>query len=211
MKERVYSIYASIISIIGFLLQLTQSSKGIKTFLLFASVISLVILVVVTLFNSDVVKRKKLIIRGNKVILSTRERAVLFGGDLSWTDDYLESIRTICNENKEVEIWLPKSKYENSNNGEILNRINRLKGAGAKVFSYGIDFGLRCILIDPNSYKTNDYMEIMITDRIYRHRVNSLKNKYSLKHLRYRNITQKNICRSYIANYYNVKNDYNIC
>ena len=208
MNEHKYSLYASTISIIGFILQLTTVNDIIKNIILYISIFSLIVLILITLFNNDTIKREKLMHYGNKLILSTREKVILFGGDLSWTDDYIDSIKTLCEEHKQVEIFFPKSKYDNFDNNEsMINRIILLQEAGATIYSFEKDFGLRCILLDPDSFNTNDHMEIMITDRVYRHENNPMKNKYTLKHLKYINDKQKNICKSYIANYYYLKND----
>lgn len=205
MLEHKYSLYASTISIVGFILQLFDVNIYVKNIILFISIISLIVLVLITLYMSGKKRRKQLMNFGNKIILSTKEKVVLFGGDLSWTNDYLKSIQTICAENKKVEIIFPDSKYENCDKDELLNRIILLQEAGAVVYSYNNDFGLRCILLDPDSFNTNDNMEIMITERTYRHPSNTLKNKYILKYLKYSNASQKDICKSYIANYYYIK------
>lgn len=205
MLEHKYSLYASTVSIVGFILQLFNVNIYIKNIILFISIISLVILVLITLYTSGQKKRKQLMNFGNKIILSTKEKVVLFGGDLSWTNDYLQSIQIVCAENKKVEIFFPNSKYENCDKDELLNRIISLQKAGAVVYSYNNDFGLRCILLDPDSFNTNDHMEIMLTERTYRHQSNTLKNKYIMKHLKYSNASQKDICKSYIANYYYIK------
>lgn len=205
MFEHKYSLYASTISIVGFILQLTNVNIYVKNIILFISIASLSSLITVTLYSNGFKKRKQLMTFGNKIILSTKEKVVLFGGDLSWTDDYINSIQTICSENKKVEIIFPKSKYENCDKDELLNRIISLQKAGAIVYSYNNDFGLRCILLDPDSFNTNEHMEIMLTERTYRHKSNTLKNKYIMKHLKYTNTSQKDICKSYIANYYYIK------
>lgn len=205
MLEHKYSLYASTISIIGFILQLTNVNIYIKNIILLISIVSLFALVVITLYTNGMKKRKRLMEYGNKIILSTKEKVVLFGGDLSWTSDYIKSIQTICSENKKVEIIFPKSKYENCDKDELLNRIIDLQKAGAIVYSYNNDFGLRCILLDPDSFNTNEHMEIMLTERTYRHKTNTFKNKYMMKHLKYLNTSQRDICKSYIANYYYIK------
>lgn len=208
MKERIFSIYASSISIIAFITQLTNLNTIAKMILLVISVISLICLVVISFLKNDVVSRRKLIEEGNKIILNTKDKLVLFGGDLSWVDDYIASIKLMNKENKNIEVYFPESKYENcENNEEFLNRIIELSKAGAKVYSLNNDFGLRCIIIDPDTYSSNDNMEIMITDRISRHVKDHNKNKYNFKHLKYANRTQKNICKSYITNYNYVKNN----
>lgn len=207
MRERFFSMYASGISIIAFITQLTDLNQIAKNVLLVISVASLLFMFGVSFFKGDTVKRKRLIKTGNEIILNTREKLVLFGGDLSWTSDYIESIRTIKGENKEIEIYFPHSKYANSEYNEaFFDRIIELREAGAKVFSVEHDYGLRCIIVDPDSFNTNENMEIMITTRICRNRDNDLRNKYSLKHLKYSNKYQRDICKSYITNYNYIKN-----
>lgn len=209
MKERIYSIYASTISIIGFILQLTNINEYVKTILFIISVISLVILLIITIINNNVVKRKKLIKFGNNILLNAKEKVVLFGGDMSWVNDYIESIKKLNIENKTIEIFFPESKYNNCDSKEeFSDRIEYLKNAGAKVYSINKDFGLRCILLDPDTYNSNDNMEIMITDRISRHKNDNMKNKYAYRHLKYKNDTQRNICKSYISNYAYIKENY---
>lgn len=205
MLEHKYSLYASTVSIIGFILQLTNVNIYIKNVILLISIVSLIALVAITLYSNGMKKRKQLMEFGNKIILSAKEKVVLFGGDLSWTADYIDTIRTVCAENKKVEIIFPETKYENCDKDELLNRIILLQKAGAMVYSYNNDFGLRCILLDPDSFNTNIHMEIMLTERMYRHRSNTLKNKYIMKHLKYSNASQRDICKSYIANYYYIK------
>jgi len=206
MKERLFTIYTSGISILGFMLQLMSISDSVKTFFLVVSIILLVILLFVSFSHREIVKRKQLIDYGNRMILNTKEKLVLFGGDMSWTEDYIESIEKIYQENKKVEIFFPKEKYDNcDNNEEFFNRITELQKVGARVFSLEVDYGLRGILLDPDSYMSNDYMEIVITDRVRRHRINAQKNKYLLKHFKYSKETDRNICKSYISNYNYIK------
>lgn len=176
--------------------------------MLIVSVISLLCLIIISFVKNDVVNRKKLIKKGNKIILNTKEKLVLFGGDLSWVDDYIDSIKKMNSESKDIEVYFPESKYKNSkDNEEFLNRIIELRKAGAKVYSLNNDYGLRCIIIDPDTYNSNDNMEIMITDRILRHAKDNNKNKYNFRYLKYSDNTQKNICKSYITNYNYVKNN----
>lgn len=208
MKARNFSIYTSVISIIAFITQLTDLNDIAKKVLLFASVLSLFALLLVSILKKDIVSRNKIIKTGNSIILNTKDKLVLFGGDLSWANDYINSIKILKRENKIIEIYFPQSKYENcTDNEDFFNRIIDLKEAGARVYSLKNDYGLRCIISDPDSYNSNDNMEIMITDRIYRNKSNTMKNKYSLKHLKYSNKYQRNICKSYITNYNYIKNN----
>lgn len=205
MKEKGLTIYVSIISIVGFILQLTRISNNLKTIILVVSLLSLFILLIFSLLNTDTINRKKLVKRANKIILNTKEKLVLFGGDMSWVDDYIESINKINKEHKVIEVFFPETKYINCDNDTLMGRIIKLRKAGANVYSYKTDYGLRCIMLDPDSYNSNDYMEIMITDRIFRNSIDPFKNKYVYKHLRYIDRVHKNICKSYISNYAYIK------
>lgn len=111
MGKDLFTIYASIISIIGFILQLLNINDTIKKIILVLSLISLFILLVWLVFNSNLTTFNALIKNGNYFINSAKEKVVLFCGDLSWIDYYSNTILEVRSKNKKVEIFLPQHKY----------------------------------------------------------------------------------------------------
>ena len=148
MGKDLFTIYASIISIIGFILQLLNINDTIKKIILVLSLISLFILLVWLVFNSNLTTFNALIKNGNYFINSAKEKVVLFCGDLSWIDYYSNTILEVRSKNKKVEIFLPQHKYNYCmNNLAFKKMILNFKKNNVDIFVYENDEGIRGLLL----------------------------------------------------------------
>ncbi|WP_304431254.1 hypothetical protein, partial [Romboutsia ilealis] len=204
MGKDLFTIYASIISIIGFILQLLNINDTIKKIILVLSLISLFILLVWLVFNSNLTTFNALIKNGNYFINSAKEKVVLFCGDLSWIDYYSNTILEVRSKNKKVEIFLPQHKYNYCmNNLAFKKMILNFKKNNVDIFVYENDEGIRGLLLDPDTYNSPEVMEIVIADkvRIKNKFLNMLikKDIYIQQHFEYKNHSNRKICNLYIS------------
>jgi len=145
-----FQLIVNISGLLGIILQCFNLNQSISMFagilVCFCILLNLIIWIFYSRRQKVSYGREIMIERGKKLISSTKNKAVLFGGDLSWTNDYLTEIKEIIDKGKEVLIFFPANK-EN----KAANNINILKSLGAVVKSTPFDIGLRAILIEPDN------------------------------------------------------------
>ncbi|MCH5315141.1 MAG: hypothetical protein J1E81_04445 [Eubacterium sp.] len=183
-KEKLTEFILDIFAVPGFAIQFINNvPNGWKISLCIVSIVCFFILTAL-LFERKVISRKSLIKKGKKTLNNTNEKAVLFGGDLTWKEDYVENISLLLKGSKSVEIILPKEKIETNNSSarkELYKRIDALKELGAEVYTTDTDFHMRGFIIDPNSVNLTTYM--LFAKRIETNPNNQEKNKYSFEEL----------------------------
>lgn len=94
------------------------------------------------------VGRSAMIDTGKRLISGAKSEVVMFGGDMSWANDYAESIRAVTNRGKSVRVVFPNSQAP-----KVLQNARTLTEAGAELIPTGVDSGLRAILVDPQDYR----------------------------------------------------------
>jgi hypothetical protein len=221
MKKTVF-IFDSIVkfaTLIGLGLQFLPISDVIKKVTVYCIFSFAIVALILSIFsyykNRKKCGRKELIKRGIAMLSNTKDKVILFGGDLSWTDDYIKAISLLSKNNKEIEIFYPLTKYTDISEGrkQILDRrINSLIQAGAKVFSIPKDYGLRCFIVDPDFSGSNKYMQVMITERFKGDLKNKNHNKYLVQSFGYDigptgQDSNRNICMGLKIVYDNIKKD----
>ena len=149
------------------------------------------------------------------LLSNVKSKVVLFGGDLSWANDYIEGISLLAKENKEIEIYFPITKFASMSKErrkEFDDRITSLRQVGAKVFSIPKDYGLRCIMVDPDFSDSNKHMQVMITERLESDLKNKNRNKYITQSFAYDiekrgHDNDRNICMSLKIVYNGIKKE----
>lgn len=186
-KEKFAELVLDIFAIPGFAIQfIDKIPMGWKIFLWIISGICFVILAILIFYNKKIITRKKLIKKGKKILTSTHRKAVLFGGDLSWKDDYIINIIQLLKNTKEIEIIIPKEKIETHNQiakTNLIKDMNELKSNGAEIYITNTDLNMRGFIIDPDSGHTNTKTYILFAKKIKIHSKNQDKNKYSIEEL----------------------------
>lgn len=91
-----------------------------------------------------VVGRDEMIETGNRLVRGAKTKVLMFGGDMSWADDYKDAISSVTDEGKDVEVV-----YERSQASKVVENANTLNHAGADLSPVEIDCGIRGILVDP--------------------------------------------------------------
>jgi hypothetical protein len=80
---------------------------------------------------------------GRTLIKNAKREVIMFGGDMSWANDYVEAIRDVVRNGKHVTIVHPRSDSK-----KTLSNATLLEEAGAKMLATEEDTGLRAMLID---------------------------------------------------------------
>ncbi|MCL2322406.1 MAG: hypothetical protein FWC47_09905 [Oscillospiraceae bacterium] len=143
--------------------------------------------------NKPMKSREEMIKIGIQIIQNTKRSIVLFGGDLSWTDDYIDDLKSIIINGKYCEIVFPKTKLT-LQNLQMKKHLQDLTNIGAKIYFTEYDLGLRCIISDYNSDNRDDYI-LFIADRL---KIES-KAKYLAK--KYTFHDAETICNSFLKFY----------
>ncbi len=169
-----------------------------------------ILLCIMSIIISIVVKenmiytRTQLIQATKNCMINSTGKIVMFGGDLSWSDDYIDVITNLTNNNQVVEIIFPIDKIVNSKGSVITNfekRVCALKKAGAMIYSSENDYHLRCTLIDVEPGRENEDLCIISSKRIYRDALDHNQNKYQVNILKFDNEEERALCNSFYRNY----------
>lgn len=98
--------------------------------------------------------REKVISEGKSLISRAKEEVIMFGKDISWTDDYLETLQNIIWDGKNVTVY-----YVPCENIYMDINLKKLENINVKLRPLICDLGLRGTLIDPNiPYSTVLYL-----------------------------------------------------
>jgi len=192
-------------SVIGFIMQALSEQNDYVKYLGVAVVAGTMIAAFAHGIKSrTVVSRKTMIKRGRQIILSAQSKVVLFGGGLSWANDYLPELKKVSDDGIAIEVVYPLERYNAFSadaKKHFSQRLEALKHVGAQIYSVQLDMGLRCILVDPDSGHRPDHMKILIANHISKHHSKSDKNRYHAMLLSYDNPRQKDLCVSYLSHY----------
>lgn len=155
-------------------------------------------------------KRSKLIKKTKKRMINSTGKIVMFGGDLSWADDYIDVIRKVTNNNQIVEIIFPLAKIANAKSSvieEFEKRVDKLKKAGANVYCVDNDYHLRCTLIDVEPGRENEDLCVISSKRVFTDNSNPQKNKYHTNLFENSKVEDRALCNSFYRNYCLIKNN----
>ncbi len=186
-KEKFAELILDIFAIPGFAIQFIEEVPiGWKIFLWIISGISFAVLAILIFYDKKIITRKKLINKGKKILNNINQKAVLFGGDLSWKNDYIENICQLLKNTKEIEIIIPKDKIETHNRlakTKLIADIKELKNLGAEIYITNTDLNMRGFIIDPESTHANIKTHILFAKKVSTHSKTQDKNKYSYEEL----------------------------
>ena len=141
-------------------------------------------------------------------MINATGKIVMFGGDLSWADDYIDTITRITDDNQIVEIFFPMDVLINAKRSVISRfekRVVALKKAGAVVYSTAEDYHLRCTLVDIDPGHENEHLCIISSKRLRKHTSNPEENTYQVSILENANEEDHSICNSFYRNYCLIK------
>jgi len=177
----------------------------IALLVIFLFIISIIINIV---SKKSVYLRSELVQLTKDRMINSTGKIVLFGGDLSWTDDYVDTITAITDNNQVVEIFFPLETIANAKRSVISRfekRVCKLKKAGATIFSTIEDYHLRCTLIDVDSGHENEDLCVISCKRVYKNPSNAAANKYQVDVLENANEAERAMCNSFYRNYCLIK------
>lgn len=207
-KEKFLNFILNFIAIVSFIAMFFENLPNlIKNIFIVVGVICLLFLIYNS-FNRSVLKRKKMIKKGNEILKNTSSKAVLFGGDLSWAEDYLSTLTDLLNDNKIVEIYFPQQKFYKASNrvaeDTIISRIDTLTSIGAKLYMLNNDYHIRCIISDPDIVANHEKTKVLFAHRIKK-KENKEKNTYKVEKIDYEHNQQT--CKMIITLYNVVKQE----
>ena len=190
-------------TIVGLVLQcIPNIPQLINNIVIFVLILALLLWLLFKVYNREVVRRPKMISMGKNILHNVKDSVVLFGGDLSWIDDYSASLIRLADNTKMVQVFFPLAKIKTMNK-EIKEsfdvKIYELQNKGVKFYSIPEDYGLRCIISDPHAFNDNENLKILVAKRIDSAKNNS--NKYRIRQLNYSDYSDRDICKSYFCNY----------
>jgi hypothetical protein len=203
--EKAVTYVLSSMSVIGFLMQALSEKNFYVQYIGFAVVgVTIVAALAQSIATRSVVGRNTVIRRGKKVIREATSKVVLFGGDISWADDYLRELKEASDEGDRIEVIYPMEKY-NSLIGKAKEdfdqRAETLRAIGARVCPVKLDSGLRCILVDPDTDMLPNHLKIHIANRLYKHPSRPEKSRYQTRLLAYDNLRERDLCAAYLSHY----------
>lgn len=141
-------------------------------------------------------------------MINSTGKVVMFGGDLSWADDYIDVITKLTNNSQVVEIIFPLEKIEKSKQSVITKfekQVQALRQAGAIIYSSTEDYHLRCTLIDIEPGRENEDLCVISSKRIYTDESDSNNNKYQTNIVEYAKKEERALCNSFYRNYCLIK------
>lgn len=162
------------------------------------------IIIAICTKEKTIYKRNKLIELTKKRMINSSGKVVMFGGDLSWANDYIDVIKKLTSNTQVVEIIFPLEKIVNAKSSVIKrfeNQVELLQNAGAIIYSTEKDYHLRCTLIDVEPGKENEDLCVISSKRISTHESNPDENKYQTNILCYANDKDRSMCNSFYRNY----------
>lgn len=175
-------------------------------FVIFLTIVSIIINIVTK--EKTCFTRSELIKVTKNRMINSRGKIVLFGGDLSWTDDYIETITAITDNSQVVEIFFPLEVIANAKRSVITRfekRVQALKKAGAIVYATVEDYNLRCTLIDVDPGHENEDLCVISSKRTYKNPSNANANQYNANILQNTNQAERALCNSFYRNYCLIK------
>lgn len=205
-NERVIDFILNSMAIIGFICSLTDRIPELISKILFILAWICLLILIFSNWNRRTVIRRKMIKKGNDILQNVESKAVLFGGDLSWCDDYLETLKKLLDNNKIVEVYFPATKLYNASNSYaeemLMQRIDRLAHIGAKIYMINNDYRMRCIITDPEGIGNHEKTKVLLSDRRKIKR-NEEKNRYKIEFVTYRE--NQEVCKMIITVYNLIK------
>lgn len=154
MKKTVAEIISLFLTVVSCLIQWFK----LPTWLCITAIVVLILSGSVLLFLiiSDIIKlinlkngikKKKRIKKAISFIYNSSPRFALYGGNLSWANDYKEALKQRINEGVKIEVYYDNIiNYNIQARNSLNNNISILKEIGCEVYQLNKVYGLRCIL-----------------------------------------------------------------
>lgn len=211
-KQDGFSLFqwvVNISTIVALLLQCLGVSGTWLRFIAYVVIgLSVLCIVISIVTKRKTFKRKKLIQLTTNRMINSRGKIVMFGGDLSWADDYLDVITKVTNNSQIVEIIFPLEKIKDSKQSvktRFEKKIQALKKAGAVIYSSAEDYHLRCTLIDVDPGRENEDLCVISSKRVRTDVLNFNNNKYQVNILEHAKAEERALCDSFYRNYCLIK------
>ena len=155
-----------------------------------------------------IVCRSKLMSKTKSYMSNSHNTIVLFGGDLSWADDYADTIKQVTGNAQIVEVIYPEEKFYSAR-ADVLEqfnkRVEKLKWAGAKVYSTKHDYHFRGTLVNVGESD----MQIILSKRVYQNFSTPSKNKYHFCLLSSDIPEEHALCNAFLLSYRSIRSECN--
>lgn len=145
--------------------------------------------------------KKNAVVKQTKRIMDNATSSiVMFGGDLSWADDYKGTIEQLTKHGQSVEIIFPATKFANLSKNALRafnERVETLRASGARIYYTEDDLGLRCTMANVNIEVPDSVSEDLViikSKRVNRSFNDSKKLRYEVEYYRRNNKNERNQC-----------------
>lgn len=108
-------------------------------------------------YRMQIATRKAIINTGVSLMRGTKDKVVMFAGDMTWIDDYASTIRSITDQGKVVKVL-----HKNSDAFTVQRNADHLRELGAVCEAVRYESTLRGMFIDPNDFENG---MLFVTDR----------------------------------------------
>lgn len=211
-KERIIEVIKIILPSIPSLIQVAEfildQEKSFMDILVLAFFIVITVCIIVLLVkpqsmndtqNSLIIKKglthEEMITWGKKFLTNVTTNCIIYGGDLSWFNDFNPELNHLIQESKKITIYIPTSKLDFarstpcSSDNSMLARLDTLINMGIHIYLYEItDYHLRSTIINCDDNGANADSKIYFAEKV-------LSTDSSQKDKHY-NITILNYCKN---------------
>lgn len=180
MKKNVMEIIVSISGMLGLILQFVDGIDNTYKIIIFiVFTIAFIITFILSIIENKSISKYNRIKKSNKFILNAYNEIILFGGNLSWTDDYRDCIKKKIDLNCIVKVYYDKRSHQESKQAlsNLESRIKTLRDIGCEVNELNDNFNLRCTISDPDN-KADSFKVLMI--RKNKEDINPNNNRYAV-------------------------------
>lgn len=170
-------IIVSVSGLVGLIIQfIDQIDNWVKIVISALFFIAFIITLFLFIFKNKSVSKSKRISKSKHFIMNAKRELVLYGGNLSWVDDYKDCItqKMATSANFKVKVFYDKSAAASE---QTQARISTLKNIGCTIYQLKEDFNMRCTISDPEDI-ADGYKVLMI--RKSKEDYNPDKNRYAI-------------------------------
>ena len=198
-----FQYIVSFCSLIALFIQLLPNDfvpEEVKIILLKAVIVLIVVNIIVSLVTRNVFRRPRLVSKSIKLMKNAQRSVTMFGGDLSWANDYKDTIKALTNDGKRVDVIFPMPEYNQCTPAAkclFETNISLLEQAGAQVYSTDQDFDLRCTIIDVERRDSDEDMKVISSKSTRSDHKQKKKHKYRVYIFRINKFHEKIYCTLY--------------
>lgn len=183
MKEKLCIFFIDISGLLGIIFQFTNIPPFFKFIVTIIFICALLYYLYIFISKCRTYSREKRIKKVSEFIMNSKNKIVFFGGNLSWTNDYIRCIREKILEGNSVDIYYDNNSNMSTDAIEDLNNcIELLRKNGCNVYKLDDCYSLRCIISDAFN-ESNDTTAIIIKKA--KRSIDITKNRYKISYFNF--------------------------